>query len=320
MILIFSYSGDFSTDRVIDWLNYYKYPFLRFNSSAIFNESLRVDLLERNIYVDGILLPIDKINAIWYRKFGLIRDFDFFNNPEIEFKTLLHLHHEHVSLWRSICYILKNKKWLTDPNKSNLNKCAILLEASEFGLKIPATYIVNNKKELLNILDDGNYIIKSIYDSFFVRKEYGVFSMYTKELTKELFNENDLPDFFSASLMQEKIDKLFEIRVFYINSEMFAMAIFSQTSSQTQDDFRDYVWSKPNRNVPYKLPSLIKQKIHKLMKKVGLNCGSLDLIKGIDGNYYFLEINPVGQFGMIEIPCNMSLHQKVALELIKMDK
>jgi glutathione synthase/RimK-type ligase-like ATP-grasp enzyme len=56
------------------------------------------------------------------------------------------------------------------------------------------------------------------------------------------------------------------------------------------------------------------------MKKLDLNCGSIDLIKGCDGKYYFLEVNPTGQFGMIDFPCNYGLHRKVAEKLIEFDK
>jgi len=55
------------------------------------------------------------------------------------------------------------------------------------------------------------------------------------------------------------------------------------------------------------------------MLEVGLNCASIDLIKSTNGKYYFLEINPVGQFGMVDFPCNYGLHKIVAEELIFMD-
>lgn len=44
MILIFSYIGDLSTNLVIDWFNHYQHPFIRFNSSDFFNNSLDLDI------------------------------------------------------------------------------------------------------------------------------------------------------------------------------------------------------------------------------------------------------------------------------------
>lgn len=43
------------------------------------------------------------------------------------------------------------------------------------------------------------------------------------------------------------------------------------------------------------------------------------MIKGTDNKLYFLEINPTGQFGMIDFPCNYGLHKIVAKKLINLD-
>ncbi len=55
------------------------------------------------------------------------------------------------------------------------------------------------------------------------------------------------------------------------------------------------------------------------MQDLNLNCGSVDLIKDKDGNYIFLEVNPNGQYGMVDAPCNFNLNEKIALTLIKND-
>ncbi len=95
------------------------------------------------------------------------------------------------------------------------------------------------------------------------------------------------------------------------------MGIFSQNNSKTKEDFRNYDQNLPNRNVPIKLPLDIEGKLKKLMKKLNLNSGSIDLIYTIDNKYVFLEVNPVGQFGMVSFPCNYNLEKKIAEFLIK---
>lgn len=97
------------------------------------------------------------------------------------------------------------------------------------------------------------------------------------------------------------------------------MAIFSQENEKTKIDFRNYDFKNPNRVSRYQLPLSIEKKLSKLMKKIGLNTGSIDLIKAIDNYYYFLEVNPSGQFGMTSFPCNYYLHKKTANFLIKND-
>lgn len=75
------------------------------------------------------------------------------------------------------------------------------------------------------------------------------------------------------------------------------MAILSQNNPKTQIDFRNYDVDLPNRVVPFRLPDSLTQKLIKLMQRINLNTGSVDGLYS-SGDYYFLEINPVGQFGM----------------------
>ena len=57
-------------------------------------------------------------------------------------------------------------------------------------------------------------------------------------------------------------------------------------------------------------------KLNKLYKKLDLNTGSTDFMVDKDGNYVFLEINPVGQFQMTSAPCNFNIEQKIANYLV----
>ena len=53
------------------------------------------------------------------------------------------------------------------------------------------------------------------------------------------------------------------------------------------------------------------------MENLYLNFGSLDFIVDKNYNFYFLEINPVGQFGMTSTPNNYQIEKEVALILNK---
>jgi pyruvate carboxylase len=68
--------------------------------------------------------------------------------------------------------------------------------------------------------------------------------------------------------------------------------------------------------VPYKLPDNVEEMILKLMKKMGYNSGSVDFIVDKQFNHYFLEVNPVGQFGMVSYPCNYFIEKEIAKDLM----
>ena len=158
-------------------------------------------------------------------------------------------------------------------------------------------------------------VTKTMDEPYIVNMPSGRYMTYTAAM-KEL---DKIPSEFFPSYIQEKIEKDYEIRTFYICGKTYSMAIFSQQDDQTKIDFRRYNTSCPNRYEPILLPENVRSKIDSLMNCLGLNTGSIDLIKSQNGEYVFLEVNPCGQFGMIENACNYPLHKIVAEELIKMD-
>ncbi len=110
----------------------------------------------------------------------------------------------------------------------------------------------------------------------------------------------------------EYIEKAYEIRVFILGDKLFSMAIFSQKNEQTKTDSRKYDYHNPNRMVPYLLPNLIERKLKALFKQLSLGTGSVDLIKSKNNEYYFLEINPDGQYGFMSETCNYNLDYEIA--------
>ena len=91
------------------------------------------------------------------------------------------------------------------------------------------------------------------------------------------------------------------------------MAIFSQLDTQTELDFRNYNREKPNRNIPFKLPLKMQEKLLKFIKIMHLDTGSIDMIVTPNDEFVFLEVNPIGQFGWVSNYSNYYLEEKIAL-------
>lgn len=164
-------------------------------------------------------------------------------------------------------------------------------------------FIENDSSIISKSLGEGNHII-------YRNKKYTLFTQYINSL-------EEVTEKFSPSLFQEYIKKKYELRIFYLDGKFYTMVIFSQNNERTKIDFRNYDFDNPNRVGTYELPEDIKSKLSSLMNKLCLNTGSIDMIKALNGEYYFLEVNPSGQFGMTGIPCNFNLHEKIAEFLIK---
>lgn len=97
------------------------------------------------------------------------------------------------------------------------------------------------------------------------------------------------------------------------------MAIFSQLDTESELDFRDVDvnGAHPNRMVPYQLPNDIGLRIRQLMKRLNLESGSIDMIVDDNDDYYFLEVNPVGQFNFVSEVCNYYIEKDIAFSLIQ---
>lgn len=317
MILILSKPGDRDSDYVIEWLNFFKTPFLRINDEELmqgvatfsydsnFIESSYFEISTQRVYLKDI-------SVVWYRKFGFLTDYEMRLNSVKDLTDFLY--DEFKGLRELILSLLEDKKWLFKRSLTK-SKLEVLNIAKNVGLEIPKTIITTERDKVKLFLEQNSHsiITKPIAEALNVKLANSTIGLSTKKVE----TVKDLNRKFSPSLFQEYIEKEIELRVFYIMGKCYTMAIFSQSNPQTKVDFRAYDWEKPNRFIPYQLPLQIEAKVDLLMKKLQLNTGSLDIIKSSKNcKYYFLEVNPSGQFGMTAFPCNYPLHKIVAQNLI----
>jgi ATP-GRASP peptide maturase of grasp-with-spasm system len=214
--------------------------------------------------------------------------------------------------------LFSKKKWLTKPEALKVNKLDVLNLAKSVGFNVPDTIVTNSREICLCFLKKHEHIItKCISDAGYFKAYDQYHVLYTSQVGKT--DLDNAPEYFYPSLFQKFIKKKYELRVFFLNDQCYAMAIFSQKNDKTKVDFRRYDNSAPNRTVPYKLPKSLQRKIISLMKRLCLNTGSIDLLVSSDNEYVFLEVNPVGQFGMVSKPCNFGLENIIAKYLISYD-
>ncbi|PRX55259.1 grasp-with-spasm system ATP-grasp peptide maturase [Flagellimonas meridianipacifica] len=325
MILILSQENyDPSTSDVQNWLDYYGAKYKRINGADIFKD-FTTDLGNSNF--DQL---IEEVNVVWFRRW-------------LEFESRFKITYEDLpegvlasenNLLRLSEYVknetrvvnnfffdlFKEKVWLSDPRKIRLSKLRVLQLAKTNGLLTPYSLVTTSKLELIRFKNQhGRVISKNLNE---VQVFTDLKSKYHSSKTIEVDNDfiENISENFFPSFFQSLIEKEYELRVFFLDDEFYPMAIFSQLDKKTKIDFRNYNNDNPNRCVPYELDEKIKFSLKKLMADLNLKTGSIDLIKSIDGKYYFLEVNPVGQFGMTSFPCNYKLEKKIAEYLIQLDK
>lgn len=317
-IIIQSDSNDKSTDDVITWIKY-----LSDKKILVFFDDYKINDFEivmnsTNSYIKINESKIDINDSFWYRR-GFFQYYskksnllfqNLYNNIYSQNeKTLLNTINSSDFFRNSInCY-----------KDNNIEKSYMLFLCKKIGIQIPNMLITNDREKALIFIKKHKKVITKALRfaaTLFHYKEKRIqFSSRTILIDEAIFNK--FKKKFTLSLFQEYVEKKYEIRTFYIKGVFKSMAIFSQANEKTKIDFRNYDYENPNRLVPYQLPLEIEIKLKKLMDELKLNSGSIDIIYTPKGEYYFLEINPVGQFQWLSRHCNYNIEKLIAQELCK---
>lgn len=312
VLLILSNQLDLSTNRVIDYLNVANIRIVRINSKIFgglnsINE-ITIDIPRRQLLIDG-----HEVKFIWFRKSPRLLLSDNIVDELIGFFTR-EIHYFMYSL-----YIFVNSTGMKVLGSGSyeyidINKIRALMMASSVGLDVPETILSTRSADIVAFKEEyGDLISKTIRNPEFIRSDQYKYSMYTKAVNFDKLGRTNVA---LPSIVQKNYLKKYELRIFIIDLDVFAAAVFSQDKDETQIDSRNYGKSQ-FRIVPYQLPSVVEEKLLLLMKLLSLNTGSIDMIVTHKGEYIFLEVNPVGQYEYLENLCNYPLNKRIASYILQ---
>lgn len=190
------------------------------------------------------------------------------------------------------------------------NKLVQLREAQRAGLRVPRTVIGNDPDEVRALWDacGGDVVTKMLTP---VAQAMGPApAMYTTRLTAR-----DLEDLdglaLSPMVFQARVDKQRELRVVYVAGRCFTGA-----RDAGGDD-----WRRPGSGAgPWQrdeLPDDVAAQLDAVMRVLGLGFGAADLVRARDGTYHFLEVNPAGEWGMLERDLELPIADAIAEELCR---
>lgn len=308
-VLVVAVDGDVTVQQVIDWM-------------SVKGASIdRIVLYDDNIFFPFSIEGLDSYHSLvvghnlkFYDKIWFHRSRRIVSTPPNSFRNrIIHFQKEEVStLLDFLLSELPESLFVVPPRKVDMNKLFVLKKAKNLGMIIPQTIVTNRKDEVLGFINKyGSSVIKPLSNCFSMVYEDFSYSMFTSIMKKELLDEQE--DLLFPIMVQKKIEKKYEVRTFFLNDSMYSMAIFSQLDDLCKTDWRlSQQSNKMIRNVPYILPYGIQEKVRLLMDELGLKTGSIDFILSETGDFVFLEVNPVGQFGMVSELCNYSLYHKFA--------
>ena len=210
---------------------------------------------------------------------------------------------EAAEMLRSLWRLIDVKKWVNHPRNLWLasNKVEQLCVSRELGMKIPETIVTSEQSSVRRFMErlDGKLICKAVKHGFMYGEAKTELAP-TQRIGPAYLDSFD--DFVPVPMIyQREIEKVFDIRVIVVGTDVFATAIHSQAHKETEVDWR--VWDLCNFDLEHEritLPDEVTDKCVLATSYFGLRYSAIDLIYGTDGEYYFLELNPNGQWAWSE--------------------
>ncbi|MEM9919772.1 MAG: MvdC/MvdD family ATP grasp protein [Bacteroidota bacterium] len=311
--LLLTHSNDyFNIDRVMAALEQMGTPCIRFNTDRFPEDihiSEKIDDQGIEVVVKGpdFQFSSREIGAVWSRKIW----HPIIHTPmEDAYKQAAM--RESTAVLRALFGALSHCKWL-DPlaamNKAE-DKFLQLRYARQAGLRLPKTIITNDPEAVRKFYNSlkGEMICK-MHTPLSVGMQHNQFFFYTTKINDEAIEELDMLSL-CPMIFQERIPKAYELRVAYVDGQCFSGKIQSaHLTDWRQGNPASMKWES------YQLPEDCKEKIRKFMQLIGLSYGAIDLIRQTDGSYIFLEVNPGGEWGMLEKELSLPIAQTIATGL-----
>jgi|CXWL01.1.fsa_nt_gi hypothetical protein len=173
--------------------------------------------------------------------------------------------------------------------------------AAKVGLAVPETVITNDVDTIKCLAErHSEIIIKPLaYNGFAVGEtQYGCFTNILTSTDVEHLHKEDLA--YAPAIFQQRINKVQELRVTVIGEEVFACEIQTTPGTVEHIDWRiEDVEGLTHKLVD--IPEEVSANLKKMLSMMNLNFGAFDLIRDETGIYYFIEVNPNGQYFWIEL-------------------
>ena len=309
-ILIISNTLDFGTDYVSLELEKISDNYLRINRDEFSTYKIVFDIKNQILKITiqnlDYIISEKSLKAIYYRAPIYLRDI---YKPNITAEEQLY-RTQWTSFIRNLT-IFENIKWINNPIQTFKaeNKLLQLKYADSVGFLVPDTYVTNS--EAINLENDKLYIAKSLDTAVLRINEREAF-IYSNLVTSKEIKSSSLK--LAPVVIQNYVgnnSSKIDVRVTIIEDTTFAVKILKNNQGIIGD------WRREKDEIQYiefELPMQIKQQCILLTQLLGLNFGAIDLIE-FDNEYYFLEINPTGEWAWLEENTSFPIAERICNSL-----
>jgi len=256
---------------------------------------------------DSETVPLDEIDAVWLRHThvaaGVRHLVDPAYAPAIKAQATAHLW-DLLDCLPDALHIDRLGALRTVPGPT-----AMLRLAQRVGLSIPRTLVSNDPDRVAGFLEAcGGRAIQKMLDSSAGRvpQPGGPDYLPTLRITEAARASLDRVAV-CPMVFQEEVEKDVELRVTVVGDRLFTGAV----DPEGEVDWRQHP-HLVGGFVPWELDEQVGRAIGRLMDRLGLQTGTVDLIVRPNGEHVFLEVNTISFFDFLEASTGLPIADAVA--------
>lgn len=256
-------------------------------------------------------ITAEDVISVWYRRPSPDRSFD----EVLDADSLKFFRGETKEWIKSLTFALKDTFWVTPPwiLYGARNKAHQLSVAASLGMRTPKTLITKNRALVERFMDEcENGVVAKPLKAPYVESKDAYYTLRTQEIVKMDLDDPSL--FICPTIFQEKVSTRHELRVVTIGKRLFA---FSATPRERNAlDIR----TGGLGNIEYssiEIQPLLKDRILKLTGYFNLPFSSMDLLVNQDGEEFFVDLNPNGQWLWLELTTGIVMSDLFVEMLVK---
>jgi MvdC family ATP-grasp ribosomal peptide maturase len=318
-VLLLTHSGDFYTvDLVAQALARMGVRPIRFNTD-LFPSQVKLSARTGDERAAHLVTEAEEqistgeVRAVWARKLWSPRMAD---DLVERFRSMCVS--ESVAALDGFLDALHSARWVNDLGRQRdaENKQRQLRLAACAGLRVPRTLVTNDSAAARQFfVETEGQMVAKLLRPINVSMDASKPFVYTNRVREEdLAGAEALRH--CPMVFQELIPKAYELRIACVAGKVFAGALDATGTSRGHTDWRraspeECRWQK------VQLPTEVAISLEALMSELGLVFGAVDLIYTPSGEHVFLEVNPSGEWGMLEHDLGLPISEAIAEALLE---
>lgn len=174
------------------------------------------------------------------------------------------------------------------------SKADVLVQGPRHGLAVPPTWIGNHLDGARRFSRQQDGLMCKSISGPAIQYADSMAVFYTTPLESEDLDESIAG---CAHQLQRRVPKAFEVRVTSVGGRLFGARIDAHSAAAKSDYRADY---GALTYTPIAVPCAVRSGVSRLLTYYRLHYAALDFLVDAEGCWWFVDLNPAGQYGWIE--------------------